>query len=45
VAKELWPGEGEEVHPKRLVMLGLWAAPVIVIATTLVLTLNFALAP
>lgn len=37
--------EGEEVHPKRLVMLGLWTAPVIAAATTLVLILSFALVP
>ena len=36
--------EGEEVRSGRLVMLGLWAAPVMVVATTLVLTLTFALA-
>jgi len=35
--------EGEEVRTGRLVMFGLWAAPVIVVATALSLTLTFAL--
>ena len=36
--------DGEEVGTGALVMFGLWAAPVIVVATTLALTLNFGLA-
>jgi arsenical pump membrane protein len=36
--------EGEEVRSGRLVALGLWAAPVIVVATALTLALTFALA-
>ena len=35
--------DGEEVHTGRLVMLGLWATPVIVVLTTLALALSFAL--
>jgi arsenical pump membrane protein len=35
--------EGEEVHTGKLVMLGLWTVPVIVVATTLALALDFAL--
>jgi arsenical pump membrane protein len=35
--------DGEEVRTGRLVMLGLWAVPVIVILTTLALSLSFAL--
>ena len=35
--------DGEEVHTGRLVMLGLWATPVIVLLTTLALALSFAL--
>jgi arsenical pump membrane protein len=35
--------DGEEVRTGRLVMLGLWAVPVIVILTTLSLSLSFAL--
>ena len=35
--------EGEEVHRGRLVVLGLWVAPVIVVATALTLALTFAL--
>jgi arsenical pump membrane protein len=36
--------EGEEVRTREFVMLGLWAAPLIVVATALVLALNTALA-
>ena len=36
--------EGEEVRTGGLVMFGLWAAPVIVVATALALALSFALA-
>ncbi|MGA2170360.1 MAG: ArsB/NhaD family transporter [Terracidiphilus sp.] len=35
--------DGEEVHAGRLVLLGLWATPVIVILTVLALALSFAL--
>jgi arsenical pump membrane protein len=35
--------EGEEVSIGALVMFGLWAAPVVVVATTLALTINVAL--
>jgi arsenical pump membrane protein len=35
--------DGEEMHTGRLVMFGLWAAPVIVLLTTLALALSFAL--
>jgi len=35
--------DGEEVRTGRLVMLGLWAVPVIVLLTTLALSLSFAL--
>jgi len=35
--------DGEEVHARRLVALGLWAVPVIVVLTTLTLALSFAL--
>jgi arsenical pump membrane protein len=35
--------DGEDVHTGRLVMLGLWAAPVIVLLTTLALVLGFTL--
>jgi arsenical pump membrane protein len=35
--------DGEEVHTGRLVMLGLWAAPVIVLLTTAALALSFVL--
>jgi arsenical pump membrane protein len=34
--------DGEEVHPGKLVMLGLWAVPVIVVLTVLALALSFA---
>jgi len=34
--------EGEEVRTKEFVMLGLWAVPLIVVATALVLALNLA---
>jgi Na+/H+ antiporter NhaD/arsenite permease-like protein len=34
--------EGEEVRTREFVMLGLWAAPLIVVATALVLALNTA---
>jgi Na+/H+ antiporter NhaD/arsenite permease-like protein len=36
--------EGQEVSTGGLVMLGLWSVPVIVVAATLALALNFALA-
>jgi arsenical pump membrane protein len=36
--------EGEEVRTRELVMLGLWAVPMIVVATALVLALNIAMA-
>jgi len=36
--------EGEEVRSGAIVILGLWAVPVIVVATALALALNFALA-
>jgi arsenical pump membrane protein len=36
--------DGEEVHSGELMMLGLWAVPVIVILTTLALALSFAIA-
>jgi arsenical pump membrane protein len=35
--------DGEEVRTGELVMLGLWAVPVIVILTTLALSISFAL--
>ena len=35
--------EGEDVHPVRLAMFGAWAAPLIVVATTLALVAHFAL--
>ena len=35
--------DGEEVRTRELVMLGLWAVPVIVISTTLALSISFAL--
>jgi len=35
--------DGEEVHAGRLVVLGLWATPVIVVLTVLALALSFAL--
>jgi arsenical pump membrane protein len=35
--------DGEEVHTRQLVMLGLWAVPVILLLTTLALALTFAL--
>jgi arsenical pump membrane protein len=35
--------DGVEVHAGKLVMLGLWAVPVIVVLTVLVLSLSFAL--
>jgi Na+/H+ antiporter NhaD/arsenite permease-like protein len=35
--------DGEEVRTGELVMLGLWAVPVIVISTTLALSISFAL--
>jgi hypothetical protein len=36
--------EGHEVHTGRFVILGLWVAPVIVVATTLTLALTLSLA-
>jgi Na+/H+ antiporter NhaD/arsenite permease-like protein len=36
--------EGEEVHTGKLVMLGLWAVPVIVVATVLALAASLAVA-
>jgi hypothetical protein len=36
--------EGEAVRTREFVTLGLWAAPVIVVATALALALTFALA-
>jgi Na+/H+ antiporter NhaD/arsenite permease-like protein len=35
--------DGEEVHAGKLIMLGLWAVPVIVVLTALALALSFAL--
>jgi arsenical pump membrane protein len=35
--------DGEEVHAERLVLLGLWAVPIILVLTTLSLALTFAL--
>jgi Na+/H+ antiporter NhaD/arsenite permease-like protein len=35
--------DGEEVQTGELVMLGLWAVPVILVLTTLALALTFAL--
>jgi arsenical pump membrane protein len=36
--------EGEEVRTRAFVMLGLWAVPLIVVATAIALALNIALA-
>jgi len=36
--------EGEEVRPREFVTLGLWAVPLIVVATAIALALNIALA-
>ena len=36
--------DGEEVRARRLVMLGLWAVPIILVLTTLALAITFALA-
>lgn len=36
--------EGEEVRSGRLVILSLWVAPVMVVATTLALPLSFVVA-
>jgi hypothetical protein len=35
--------DGEEVHTGQLVLLGLWAVPVIVVLTALSLSLTFAM--
>ena len=37
--------EGVEVRAGRLVLLGLWAVPIVLSLTTLALSLTFALAP
>jgi Na+/H+ antiporter NhaD/arsenite permease-like protein len=36
--------DGEEVRTRELVMLGLWAAPLIIVATAIALALNIAVA-